>query len=196
MPETDIPTVSLVAHLLAHKDIDSAVIAEITRILFEHRNELVVQHPLASTIGPPGAGETLSLPLHSGARAYYMQDQPGFLVQYAEVIAVFMSMAVLIISGLWQLRSRLQRSQKNRAEMYNNEILRLDDQIRKVEDLEQIDMYREQMFDIVRNVIEDYDVDRISFEAFQSFTLPWEVAIRTIRHREMVLMDLPLSEDQ
>jgi len=31
-----------------------------------------------------------------------MQDQPGFLVQYAEVIALFMSMAVLIISGLWQ----------------------------------------------------------------------------------------------
>ena len=80
--------------------------------------------------------------------------------------------------------------------MYNNEILRLDDQIRKVEDLEQIDMYREQMFDIFRNVIEDYDVDRISFEAFQSFMLPWEVAIRTIRHRELVLMNLPLSEDQ
>ena len=80
--------------------------------------------------------------------------------------------------------------------MYNNEFLRLDDQIRKVEDLEQIDMYREQMFDIFRNVIEDYDVDRISFEAFQSFTLPWEVAIRTLRPREMVLMNLPLSKDQ
>ena len=80
--------------------------------------------------------------------------------------------------------------------MYNNEILRLVDQIRKVEDLEQIDMYREQMFDIFRNVIEDYGVDRISFEDFQSFTLPWEVAIRILRHREMVLMDLPMSEDQ
>ena len=108
-----------------------------------------------------------------------MEDQPGFLVQYAEVIALFMSMAALIISGLWQWRSRLQRSHKNRADMYNNEILRLVDQIRKVVDLEQIDMYREQMFDIFRNVIKDYDVDRISLVDFQSFTLPWEVAIRT-----------------
>jgi len=108
-----------------------------------------------------------------------MEDQPGFLVQYAEVIALFMSMAALIISGLWQWRSRLQRSHKNRADMYNNEILRLVYQIRKVVDLEQIDMYREQMFDIFRNVIKDYDVDRISLVDFQSFTLPWEVAIRT-----------------
>ena len=40
----------------------------------------------------------------------------------------------------------------------------------------------------------DLDEDRISPESFQSFTFPWEVAITTIRHREMVLLNrLPLD---
>jgi len=78
MPETDIPTVSLVAHLLAHKDIDSAVIAEITRILFEHRNELVVQHPLASAIGPPGAEETLACLCILAPEHTICRISPGF----------------------------------------------------------------------------------------------------------------------
>jgi uncharacterized protein len=64
-----------------------------------------------------------------------------------------------------------------------------------LDDLEQLQSVRDKLFEILRKVVVDLDKDRISPESFRSFTFPWEVAINTLRHREIVLLNLrPNSE--
>ncbi|MEB3231970.1 MAG: hypothetical protein VKJ64_13245, partial [Leptolyngbyaceae bacterium] len=96
-------------------------------------------------------------------------------------------------SGLWQLRSWLLGRQKNRADHYNLEILDLIAEVDHATTLEELQIIRQKLFAILKEVVIDLDIDRISPESFQSFTFPWEVAITTIRHQEMVVLNLSES---
>lgn len=189
IPAADMPVVSVRAVLISHADLDPQLTRAITQTLFEFRNELVALHPRAATVRLPESGENLGLPLHPGAKAYYEQDQPVFWVEYAEPIGLLFSVGVLCFSGLWQLRLWLDGKQKNRADRYNLEIVALMERIQTANDLTELETIRNQLFEILRQVVVDLDVDRISPESFQSFTFPWETAITTLRHREMLLMN-------
>lgn len=190
IPPTPLPVVGVRAVLVTRDGVNEEAVYEITRTLHEFRNELVREHPLSATIRLPESGENLGLPLHAGARAYYNQDDPNFLVEYAEPIGLLLSVAILCASGIWQFRLWLVGRQKNRADMYNLEILELINQVENTEDLEHLAEMRRQLYRILQRVVVDLDVDRISPESFQSFTFPWEVAITTIRHREVLLTSL------
>lgn len=190
IPAVDTPVVGVRAVLISHQQVDAEVIQEITRTLFEFRNEIVSSYPRAATVRLPDAGENLGLPLHPGAKAYYNRERPIFLVEYAEPIGVLFSIGVLCVSGLWQFRMWLEGRQKNRADSYNLEILELVQRVETSNDLKELEAIRNQLFEILRKVVVDLDKDRISPESFQSFTFPWEVAVTTMRHREVMLLNL------
>ena len=187
IPEEDLPVVAVRAVLVTHEDVDHNVIYSITRLLFEARNELIQEHTASVLIRQPEFRQDLGFSFHEGAKTYYNQDQPNFLVEYAEPLGLLLSVSVLCASGIWQLRLWLEGRQKNRADFYNLEILKLIEQIHTTEDLEQLEQIRTQLFEIFAKVVVDLDEDRISPESFQSFTFPWEVALNTIRHREVLL---------
>lgn len=188
IPPEDLSAVAVRAVLVSHADVDPNVIYRITESLYQFRSELMAIYPRAATIILPESGENLGLPLHPGAEAFYEQDQPNFLVQYAEPMGLLLSMFVLCISGLWQFRLWLIGRQKNRADMYNLELLELIDRIQESKDVTELIHLRRDLFEILRKVVVDLDEDRISAESFQSFTLPWEVAITTLRHQETLVL--------
>lgn len=190
LPAQDLPVVGVRAVLVANEAVNAEVIKEITQTLFDYRNEIVAQYPRAASIRLPEAGENLGLPMHPGARSYYSQDTPNFFVQYADAIALLLSIVVVCVSGLWQFRHWLAENQKNRADLYNLEILSLIDQIQAVESLEQLESARTQLFEIFRKVVVDLDTDQITPESFQSFTFTWEVGLDMLRHRETILINL------
>lgn len=191
VPEKDVPSVSVQALLLTHRRVSKDAISEITRILYEHRNTLMVNNPRAATMRLPSSSDDLGIPLHAGAKAFYRRERPGFLITYAEPLALFLSIAILCASGIWHIRLRLQQREKNRADMYNLEILGLIEESRKVQNLHDLRRIRQKLFDIFKRVIQDLDVDKISAESFQLFTFPCEVALSAMRHRELMLMKSP-----
>ena len=93
--------------------------------MFEARNELVKQNIQAAMIRQPEEPNDLGLSFHEGAKTYYNQDRPSFIIEYAEPLGLLLSSAVLCVSGIWQLKMWLQGKQKNRADLYNLEILEL-----------------------------------------------------------------------
>lgn len=190
IPTADLPVVAVNALLVAHEDLPPKVVTALTSTLHQHRNELVAIYPRAAMIRLDSSGD-LGLPLHPGAEAFYRQGEPEFLVEYAEPMALLLSVAVLGASGLWQLRSWLLGKQKNRADSYNLEILALIDAIGQVQSLEELSALRKTLFDILKQVVIDLDVDRITSESFESFTFPWEIAHNAIRHQEVVLRNRP-----
>jgi uncharacterized protein len=188
IPAADLSTMGVRAVLIAHEQVDPAVVQEITRTLFEFRNEIVELYPRSATMRLPDAGENLGLPLHPGAKAYYDRERPSFLVEYADVLGLGFSVGVLLVSGLWQLRLWLEKQQKNRADSYNQDLLELIQRMETSQDIQELEQIRRQLFEILHKVVTDLDKDRISPESFQSFTFPWEVAVTSLRHREMIVL--------
>ncbi|MFQ3619098.1 MAG: TAXI family TRAP transporter solute-binding subunit [Cyanobacteriota bacterium] len=187
IPSEDIPAVGLRAILVTRRDLEPAIVRVITQTLFEFRNELVSQYPRAALMRLPDARENLGLSLHPGARDYYNQDEPAFLVEYAEVMGFLLSFAVLAASSLWQFRRWLDERQKNRADMYNLKVLALLEKVEQAKTPEELESLRQTLFEMFHKVVTDLDTDRISQASFQSFTFPWDVALSTIRHRELLM---------
>jgi TRAP transporter TAXI family solute receptor len=189
IPEKDLPVVAVEAVLVTHEKLERSIAYEITRIIFEARNELVKRNIQAAMIPQPEEFSHLGLSFHEGAKNYYNQDRPNFIVEYAEPLGLLLSISVLGVSGIWQLRMWLKGKQKNRADFYNLEILKLIDRIQGIKDLEQLASVRRHLFKILEQVVVDLDRDRVSPESFQSFTFIWEVAMTAIRQREIFLID-------
>lgn len=188
IPAENLPIVGVRAVLISREDVSPEVIRAVTQTLFEFRSEIVALYPRAALMRLPEAMENLGMPLHNGAQAYYEKDAPSFWVEYAEPMGLLVSVSVLAISSLWQFRLWLNGRQKNRADMYNLEILALVEQVQTIGDIKDLERARTELFEILRKVVVDLDKDRISPESFQSFTFPWEVAITTLRHQEMLLL--------
>lgn len=189
IPSQNLAVAAVNALLATHENVDPYIVRSLTQLLYEFRNDLIAENPQAALIRLPEVGEHLGFPFHPGAEAYYKQDQPNFLVEYAEPISLLFSVGILVISGIWQFRLWLIGRRKNRADRYNLEILDLIDQVHNIEDLHQLMALRIQLFKILRRVVVDLDIDRISPESFQSFIFPWEVALTTLRHQEIRLMN-------
>ncbi|MGK7895373.1 MAG: C4-dicarboxylate ABC transporter substrate-binding protein, partial [Xenococcus sp. (in: cyanobacteria)] len=124
----------------------------------------------------------------------YEQDKPSFWEKYAEVMGLSLSVMMLLVSGMWHLKMRLQGKQKNHADMYNLEILKLIEQINSLEELEKLQELRQELFNIFTQVVIDLDKDLITPESFQSFTFTWEVALSSIRHQELLLNNISTPE--
>ena len=187
VPKKTVPTVSVQAMLLTHSRVNKGAVTEITRVLYEHRNTLMARNPRAATVRLPGSGEDLGIPLHPGAKAYYRRDRPGFLVTYADPIALCLSLSVLCFSTAWQLRLGFQQRQKNRADTYNLELMALIEQSHNIQSMSELLELRRKLFGIFKSVIHDLDEDKLSVESFQLFNVPCQVAIGAIRHREWAI---------
>ncbi|NEP15635.1 MAG: TAXI family TRAP transporter solute-binding subunit [Leptolyngbya sp. SIO4C1] len=186
-PPQDLPVVAVSALLIAHQDLSPEVVKTISQVLYEYRNELISENPRTARIQSPEASQNLGFPMHPGASAYFNQDEPSFFVQYAEPMGLLLSVSILLFSGVWQFRLWFIGRQKNIADTYNLEILDLIERIEEAQTLQELHEIRQKLFGILKQVVVDLDIDRISPTAFQSFTFPWEVAITTIRHKEFML---------
>ena len=187
LPDRNLPVVGVNALLVTHENLPDELVNTLTTTLYIHRNELVSRYPRAASIRLPNSSNDLGLPLHSGAQAFYDRDEPEFIVEYAEPIGLLLSVGILVGPSLWQFRLRLVGHQKNRADLYNLELLEIIDQINQVDDLQQLAILRQKLFTILKDVVSDLDSDRISSESFESFSFPWEIAMNSLRHQEASL---------
>ncbi len=195
VPDADLPTVGVQATLLVREDVDPEVVREITRILFEHRRNLVAANSLAAMISQPGGSGGLALPVHEGAQAYYDREKPDFLAANSDVLGLSFSIGTLFASWFWQWRSHFLQKQKNQADTFNLAILDLIHKIRQAGTCEELDRLQEELFDIFKQVIVDLDEDRIDSDSFHSFTFTWETAMKIAGDREKNLRNLPLASN-
>lgn len=186
-PSRNIQTATVNRILVSRADVDEAAIAELTRILFEHRLDLTVRFPLASAIGRPDLSEGLSVPLHAGAARYYNRDDPGFLRRNSEPIALLLTLAAMAGSGLLALRSRFMRGQKNRMDQYNYALLDLAARARGAPARADVAAMRDEMYVVLERVVRALDADEVTGEGFQSFSLLHEAVRRILdaRHAEL-----------
>lgn len=180
VPSNDTPTSAVQRLLVTRADVDRDAIRELTRILFEHRLDLTIRFSLASAITQPDIKAGLSVPLHEGAEAFYNRDEPSFVQENAEPLALLVTVLTLMISGLFALRSWLQSSQKNSADIYNYQLLDIQKQAVLEDDLEELAGLKMELNNVLQSVVVALDTDEVTDEGFQSFSLLWEAVRETI----------------
>ena len=190
LPERDVETAALHRLLVARDDVAPEAMAELTRVLFENRLDLVIRMPLASAIQGPQE-DTVGLPLHEGARQFYERDKPSFLQENAEPMAFVVTLAMLLVSGLLALRRMVLARQKNRADNHNHALLALARRTREAQDVDEVREVRAELFALMERVVEALDVDKVSEEGFQSFSMIWESVRSLTRDRLAELERVP-----
>ena len=187
LPARDTQTASLHRLLVARTDVDPAAIAELTRVIFENRLDLVLRIPLSSRIAGP-VENGVSLPAHEGARQFYERDRPTFLQENAEPMAFVVTIVMLLFSGLLALRRMVLARQKNRADNHNHALLALARRAREARNVEEVRAVRAELFALMERVVEALDVDKVSEEGFQSFSMIWE-SVRSLTHDRMAELE-------
>ncbi len=183
VPRRDIVSSSVTRTLVTRDDLDPELIRELTSILFENRLDLIIRFALASAIQKPDLDAGLSIPLHEGSEQYYNRDQPSFLQENAEPIALMITIAAMLFSGLLAIRSRLNSGQKNRMDSYNYMLLDIADQARVSNDMAQLSNLKTELYGILETVVRALDTDEVTEEGFQSFSLLWESVREMINDR-------------
>ena len=134
--------------------------------------------PLADEIAIPDAATGLSVPFHEGAESFYQRDEPSFLQENAEPLALMVTVLAMLISTGFALRTRIVANRKNRADTYNYQLLELANEAREAETPAQIKACKESLHKIRETVVVALDTDEVSEEGFQSFAFLWE-SVRT-----------------
>lgn len=187
IPPTDIPTVGIERNFLARNNVPPEIIRQITQILFEHQAELTDKMPIAAGIKQPSDLSLIGSPIHPGAQAYYDRNKPSFFQENADYLGLLLTLAALVCSWFIALKGRLEKVRKNRADVYNQDIVALIFAIQESEDLTEVIQIHRQLNEIFKTVVYDLDKDKISAESFESFSFAWQAAITSVRDRENLL---------
>ncbi|GAB5376513.1 MAG: hypothetical protein AcusKO_29750 [Acuticoccus sp.] len=186
VPAEPISVVTVDSLLIARRSLPDGIVDTFTRSLFEERQAMVRKIAQAAFIGAPTEEVRLSFGIHPGAELYYSQDDPLFIVEYAEPMALAVTALALLISGLWQARIWLAGARKNRADHYNLAIVDLLGRAEMARTPAEFSAIRRELFDIFEKVIVDLDNDRIEEKSLVSFSFAWQVAASTLNHRQLV----------
>ena len=133
-PAEAVQTAGVTAALVAADAVEPDVVRRVTELLFERRTQLQRRDEAARTEGRMALGQLPLdfgtaddvqrhvIPLHAGADAFYRRERPSFLVTYAEVI----SLCITLLIGMWSMGSLFLRwrtdLKKERIDDYYAEI--------------------------------------------------------------------------
>jgi len=155
--------------------------------LYEHRRELLNFTSLAGFISQPDWGEGTFIPVHNGAQQFYDREKPSFFTQNGSILSFSLSLLVVLISALISFRNKFLAKQKDRADVFTNELLGIKDQIKEVININEINSLKNRMMKILENVVNELDEDRISNDGFQVFSFTWKVIYEIISEKEREL---------
>jgi TRAP transporter TAXI family solute receptor len=189
VPGADTPTAAVNRLLVTRADVDTEAVRELTRILFEYRLDLTIRFALASAIAAPDAEAGLSVPLHAGAEAFYNRDNPSFIQENAEPLALLVTVLTLVLSALFALRSRFVARQKNRADTYNYQLLEIQKLAHSAASSAELKKLKADLNAVLETVVVALDTDEVTDEGFQSFSLLWDAVRETINDRTLELGD-------
>lgn len=122
-----ITTVSTPRLLLVNQNAEKEIIRKITKILYEHQQELVREIPLLANMVPPNNLKGVGLPIHPGARAYYDREKPSWLEENSGILEVLVGILGIGVPGFLWLNQRLEQTRKNKADDYIREVSALMD---------------------------------------------------------------------
>jgi uncharacterized protein len=195
VPTQDLSSIVVHRVLLARSSVNDQVIWAIAEVLMERRQELMAEIPaqmtavrlLLAQTRRPESQQGLGPALHPGASSFYDKDKPSFLLAHADYIGLMLTVALMVGSWIWQLRLWIERSQKNTADEYSNQIIALMSSAQTAESSDTLDEVWRQLLANLTAAVHDLAEDKLSEESFESFRSILEIGLEVTRERRAAL---------
>ncbi len=196
VPAQDLPTVSVQRTLLAAASLDEEVVSAITAALIDDRQQVAqaisdrhaeVRRLLAQARRPDVQSQ-LGPGLHPGALKFYEKDKPSFIQAHSDLIGVLLTALAMLTSWIWQIKSWLERRQKNVADDYSNRAIVLINVARSRTSETDLEADRNELLDLLTAAVADLDSDRLSEQSFDSFRAILEIGLDAVRDRRDLLL--------
>ncbi len=118
IPKAKITTVGTCVVLACHDELDESDTYKLASAIHEGRVSLTRQIPVLSTISHIGDNQKIQFPVHEGARKYLLRDEPNFLQNWAEPLALILSAIVIAWAVGVALREFLVQRRKDSLDVY------------------------------------------------------------------------------
>jgi TRAP transporter TAXI family solute receptor len=175
------PTVD--RYLVTRETMSPEIVRELTRILFEHRLDLTIRFALASAIKQPDFETGTGIALHDGAEQYFQRNEPSFIQENAEPLALLVTVIAMLGSSMFALRTSFTSGQKNRMDSYNYVLLDIAEKAHMTNDHAVLLDLKSQLFQNLEEVVVALDTDQVTEKGFQSFSLLWETVSDVVKER-------------
>ena len=166
-PTTPIGTIAVTALFVTHKDMDTQLVYDVTRSIFQNKIDLIELHMTAAFIEEGRRVENMRFPYHPGAEAYNQRNAPHILVRYAETISLVIAVMAAIISGVLALRQWVRARHKLRVEHHLETLMQV------VNESAGMAERLQQLHELRRKVMQDLVDERLecgrAVRALQSF---------------------------
>lgn len=112
--------------LVSHRRVDADLVYALTQTLVEQKPRFVAAAPaLFRWMTVDFDDETLTHPLHRGARLFIHRDEPGFLERYAETLNFLVYLIALAVTGALGFGRWRARRRKERIDVFYQRVLDL-----------------------------------------------------------------------
>lgn len=119
LTETAVLTLSTRTILIAHERFDEQLAFEIADALFMNAQEISQRYPLVTQeLNDSISAADFMLPLHAGARRFQQRDTPGFIERNVDLLALYLTIALALLSGSIAYYRHRQQVKKDRIDIY------------------------------------------------------------------------------
>jgi TRAP transporter TAXI family solute receptor len=178
-PPENIETLGVDRLLVATKKTPDFVVNEIASILFTRRRELIGNSKLV--VGSSIPSENSLIPWHQGLVDFVNKEEPNFIQQNAEFLALILSVILLIGSSSIQI---LNRNKQQRLNAYNEQLLAIKVNVEQTRDMTDLMKLREEHYALVNQIVGDAVQGKISSDGFEFFTFGWDSVTSLILEKE------------
>ncbi|MEM1111119.1 MAG: TAXI family TRAP transporter solute-binding subunit [Pseudomonadota bacterium] len=187
LPAEDLQTGVVQRLLVARDDLAPEIAYRFTRSVFEHRADILEYSRLAGLIGPLPDDARGVIAAHPGARSYYDREKPGFLQRNARIVSTVLYVVAIASSALLALRTQWVRSRRLRMNEFNAQLMQIAHSARQQSERDALDGCKEQLIDILQQVVGDLESERVSQAEFEHFSFTWQAVDALVRDRVAAL---------
>jgi uncharacterized protein len=189
VPYTNLPTVAISRLLLANDQVNADVIRKIIQTIYENRQEIANEIPLdyaevkalIASINRPGENSGFDISLHPGAVAFYEKDKPSFIQEHADYIGLLLTVFLLGLQWIRQLRLWIEQSKKDEADEYIKSAISL-----MKEGQYQVEERQKILDETFNKAAKSLIDEKISQESFRTFNEAYKNTRETIERDKQV----------
>lgn len=184
-PKEPILTISTYGVLICRADLDEDMVYEIMETIIHNKALIINENPIFNIIHEEFNHSNLRFPLHDGVNMYLDRSKPSFLVKYAEVIALIITLLVILSGSIRSLNNWSKLKKKNRIDVYYQKIIDLDIEIKNSYSIDKLQELVAKIFKIRDEAFQNLiDEKLIADESFNIFLRIQEDSLKRIYRKQ------------
>lgn len=180
IPDHDISSIAANHLLIANKNVPAYVTEKFAAVIFDKRQELISETPLAGLISQPKETDDHLIPIHEGVVNFLNREKPSFLREHSEEIATMVSVLIVCVSGYM---SWIASKRRKVMHEFNKRLMALGQHAKKIASRSEFEKYSNLLDDFLNELIEATEDGIISSTDYTTLNFTFEIVHTALMER-------------